>query len=82
MAKEDIDLWLILGDPVEARKYIEDFDWRLPERPGQITMEGGRTIYFESMSDEDAVIAAMAILRDIEIPRIEREELCFVLYTH
>lgn len=82
MAKEDIDLWLILGDPKEARQYIEDFDWRMKERPSQIQMDSGRTIYFESMSDEDAVVAAMAILREVEIPRIEREELCFVLWAH
>lgn len=85
MAKEDIDLWLILGDPKEARRYINDFDWRLapgmPPPKYYVTNEG-REFHFESMTDEDAVVVAMAMLREIEIPRVQNEEACYLRWTH
>lgn len=75
-SRADVDLWLILTDPEEARKYIAAFDWSCPPeyRPNHIVLESGREIYFSIMSDEDAVIAATAILRDVEIPIVLREK--------
>ncbi len=70
-AREDVDLWLILTDPIEARKYIDEFFWRIPRnmRPGAVEVDSGRQIEFKSMTDEDAVVAAMHILRHCEVPR-------------
>lgn len=75
-SREDKDLWLILTDPVEARRYIKDFDWSLPPdmRPNKVVLESGRVIYFSEMTDEDAVVAAMELLRSVEIPMIMREK--------
>lgn len=76
MARNDIELWLILTDPKCARRYIADFKWNYPpeESPTRIDLDSGRTINFENMTDEDAVIAAQAILRDIEIPLVMNEK--------
>ncbi len=76
MAKrEDIDLWLLLTDPVQAREYIARFDWSCPPeyRPTEIMLDSGRRIDFKDMSDQDAVVAATQILRDVEVPLVIRE---------
>lgn len=74
--REDVDLWLILADPEEARRYISKYDWNLPPdmRPDKVVLDSGRVIYFKTMTDQDAVVAAMAVLRDCEIPMIMREK--------
>lgn len=77
MARADVDLWLILTDPVEARNYISTFDWNCPpqERPKKcVIQETGREITFATMSDEEAVVAAMEILRQCEIPMVMAEK--------
>lgn len=76
MAREDVDLWLVLTDPIEARRYIAEFDWNLPPdlRPTTIYLDTGRQVDFKTMSDEDAVVAATAILRDLEVPMVMREK--------
>lgn len=75
MSREDVDLWLILTDPLEARRYIEKFDWNCPPewRPNKVILDSGREVLFEKMTDTDAVAAAMAILRDVEVPMVLRE---------
>lgn len=74
--REDVDQWLILEDPVNAREYIRTFDWNCPPqfRPGNITLNSGRTIYFETMTDEEACAAAACLLRDVEVPMVMRQK--------
>ncbi len=81
--KEQIEIWLLLADPVEARRYIEEFDWCMPPElcPDKVCLDSGRIIYFTNMNDEDCVIAAMEILRSIEVPRIMREK-SYELHEH
>lgn len=73
--REDVDLWLVLTDPVCARKFIADFDWSYPPewRPDKVVLDTQRVIYFDNMTDEEAVIAATALLRDIQCPLEMRE---------
>ncbi len=74
--REDVELWLVLADPICARKFIADFDWSCPPewRPSKVVLDTGREIYFAEMTDEDAVIAAMALLRDVQIPMEMKEK--------
>lgn len=77
--REDCDLWLVLTDPKCAREFIAKFDWNCPSEyvPNHIIMNEGepdeRKILFNNMTDEDAVVAAMAILRTVQIPQEMRE---------
>lgn len=75
--REDIDLWLVLTDPVCARKFIDEFDWSCPPewRPDKVVLDNERAIYFEKMTDDEAVVAATALLRDVQVPMemIERK---------
>lgn len=66
--REDVDLHLVLQDPVCARKYIKDFDWGVPNPPKYIVFGLEEKISFETMTDAEAVRAALIILKDIEIP--------------
>lgn len=70
--REDLELWLILTNPSEARDYIRTFDWACQShlRPTEITLNSGRKIDFRHMTDDDAVVAAMELLRTIEIPMV------------
>lgn len=72
--REDVDLWLVLTDPICARKFINTYDWNCPPewRPDKVVLSEDRVIRFEDMSDEDAVVAATAILRDVEVPMVMR----------
>ena len=74
--REDVDLWLVLTDPICARRFIADFDWSCPPewRPDKVVLDTQRVIYFDNMTDEDAVVAAMALLRDVQIPLEVREK--------
>ena len=77
MANRDrVELWLLLTDPKEARKYIGDFDWNLPPklRPDQIMLDSGKVIKFKNMTDDEAVVAASMLLRDVEVPMIMRSK--------
>lgn len=69
MAREDVELWLILTNPFEARHFIEYFDWRQPFPPDFIEIDTGRCIYLHSLSDEDAVALALFLLRTFLVPR-------------
>lgn len=71
MAREEVELWLIIEDPIRARKYVITYEWaHLPGalRPDRIILDNEREIVFSNMSDEDAITAAITILRDIEVP--------------
>lgn len=75
--RDDVDLILVLTDPVAARKYIAGYDFNLPPdlRPDHIYIKDtGRVIRFENISDYDAVVAALAILREREIPMAMQEK--------
>lgn len=69
--REDVDLELVLRDPVCARQWIEDYLKRQTLAPKFIVVEEGceivRTIYFDKMTDDEAVEAAFHILQDSEI---------------
>lgn len=73
-SRHDIELWLVLTDPEEARHYVQTFDWQQPFIPDRVELDSGRKIFFDKMSDADAVAAAMALLRDIQIPREMHEK--------
>lgn len=66
--REDVDLELVLEDPKCAREYIRNFDWGLPDPPKYIVTGLDEKIWFDNMSDRDAVCAAKIILREWEIP--------------
>ena len=68
--REDIDIWLRLGNPFEARRFIHEFNWNCPPewRPDKVVTDSGRVIFFEDMTDAEAVVAAMEILRSVQIP--------------
>lgn len=64
--KEDIDLDLVLQDPNCARLYIAHFDWGLPDPPKYVVYGIEDKIWFENMSDDEAVRAALIILNDVQ----------------
>ncbi len=66
--RKTADLAEILEDPVEARKYIANFQWDTDEPPKYIVWGLEEKIHFDRMTDAEAVFAAKMILRDIEIP--------------
>jgi hypothetical protein len=70
--REDVDLWLVITDPVCARKFIEDYNAMLPPaiRIERVELETGRTIWLKTMTDDDAPVAAAQILREFEIPHV------------
>lgn len=70
--REEVDLELALNKPERARKYIAEFDWGLPDPPKYIVWGLQEKIWFNNMTDEEAVIAAFIILRDVDIPQIWR----------
>ncbi len=74
MAREDLELWLVLEDPECARQYVKNFDWDLPPamRPDKIILDNHREILFKNMTDEEAVLAAITLLRDVEVPLVMR----------
>ena len=73
--REQIDMWLLLTNPFEARRFIHEFDWNLPleDRPDRVIIDTDRVILFDKMDDNDAVVAAMEILRSVQIP-LEMQE--------
>lgn len=71
--REDVDLELVLRDPRCAREWIKAFNWEFIETPKYIVFGLDERIYFDKMTDEEAVFAAKLILRDVEIPRVIRE---------
>lgn len=77
----DLELWVVLTDPAEARHYINTFDWRQPFIPQRIEVDSGRMIDLEGLSDEDAVVVASFLLREYQIPR-EMAEKNLAMYEH
>lgn len=67
--RKTVDLAIALEDPSEARKYIAEFDWNTPEPQKYIVWGLDEKIYFDNMSDAEAVFAAKMILREIQIPQ-------------
>lgn len=69
--REDVDLEIVLKDPKCARQWIEDFNRRLNQPLKYITLNRGleleRTIYFDKMTDQEAVEAAWHLVQDFEI---------------
>jgi len=73
-SRADVDMDLVLNDPICAREYIEEFDWSPLDPPKFVVWGADEKIYFASMSDKEAVIAAHIILRDVEKPREYRKK--------
>lgn len=71
--RKTVDLAEALEDPLEARKYIANFDWNQPDPPKYIVWGLEEKIWFDKMTDAEAVFAAKMILRDIEIPTVMRQ---------
>jgi len=67
--REDVDLDLVLLDPAQARHYIAHFNWDLPGPPKYVVYGLEDKIYLENMTDEEAVLAALVILNDIDRQR-------------
>lgn len=69
--REDVDLELVLRDPICARRWIEDFNRRQTEPLKFAVLENGleieKVIHFETMTDDEAVEVALQILQDCEI---------------
>ena len=84
MMRAKKDLELSLYDPVAAREYIKKFDWGVTEplRPRSFVLDSGREIYFRTMSDPEAVMIALTILRGIEIPREQKNLNLFAKFVH
>jgi hypothetical protein len=81
MAKHDLDLWLVLTEPFEARRFIYKFDWRQPYTPGRIELDTGRIVDLENLSDNDAVVVALFLLRAYQVPR-DMAEKSLLPYEH
>jgi hypothetical protein len=79
--REDVDLELLLKDPKIARRWVLDYKWDLPDPPKYIVWGVDQKIYLNEMTDEESVLAANLILRDIEIPRVKCE-LQYLRHTH
>jgi hypothetical protein len=71
-SREDIDLELALRKPARAREYIRQFDWGVPDPPDHWPVGVDGRIWFSSMTDKEAVIAALQILIEIERPGAHR----------
>ena len=65
---DEIDLDLRIEDPEFARSYIETFEWGHPP-PKYVVLALDQQIWFERMSDLEAVCAAKYILHAIHIPQ-------------
>ncbi len=76
-SREQVDLWLVLTDPVCARVYIANFDWCQPEIPDRIEVDTGRMIDLVNLTDEDAVVVAAFLLRNYQVPREMEEKSIF-----
>lgn len=76
--REEIDLSLSLEDPIRAREYIAKFEWDIPDPPKYVCTNFDRYIYFDRMTDAEAVFAAHILLRDIQIPMEMRHKNMFV----
>lgn len=74
ISRSDIELWLVLTHPDEARHYIKFFDWRQPFIPDKIEVDSGRMISLHDMCDGDAVVVALFLLRKYQVPREEAEK--------
>jgi hypothetical protein len=68
-SREEVDLEIALKNPERARKYVLEFDWGLPDPPKYVVWGLEEKIYFDNMNDEEAVVAAFIILRDVDIPQ-------------
>lgn len=69
MSRDDLELWLVLTNPYEARHYIQFFDWGKYPAPDVVEVESGRAIYMQELTDEDAVVVAQHLLRTVQVPR-------------
>ena len=72
--RSDLELWLVLTDPKEARHYIRFFDWQQPYIPDKIEIDSGRMVDLSCMSDSDAVVVALFLLRTYQVPREEAQK--------
>lgn len=71
--RQDVDLEIVLKDPKCAREWIRTYNWEC-QTPEYIVFGADQKIYFQKMTDTEAVFAAALILRDIEIKRVMRRK--------
>lgn len=78
--KEDVDLELVLQVPDCARQWVSAFDWDGFACPPQYMVYGvDGKVYLdqitdkERVTDDQAVMAALLILRGYEIPAVMKE---------
>lgn len=75
--REDVDLELVLQDAACARKWVHDFNWGTVDAPKFIVIDQGpdvpRTIYFDRMTDDEAIEVAWHLLHEFEIRRAVHE---------
>jgi hypothetical protein len=73
--KKDTVITIDIGTPEGARQYVrqfcDDYEDNFPTRPGFITLNTGKRIDFDKMSDEEAVVAAMC-LHDLVVKAAKR----------
>jgi hypothetical protein len=43
-------------------------------QPSELMLDSGRIIHFKSMSDSDAVVVALELLRTFEVPEVMKEK--------
>lgn len=71
--REDVDLELVLRHPRCAREWVQKYKWDVSPPPRYVVFGIDEKIFFENMTDDQAVRAAFIILRDVEIPQLNRE---------
>ncbi len=62
--QDDVDLDRVLRDPQCAREWISFYDWGPGERPKYIVYGLDGKIYLDSMTDDEAVCAALILLAE------------------
>lgn len=83
MGWKDPDLRKTLENPHEARRFLRRdypyslfYDWNPLDRPKAVYIDFDHIIPLENpekLSNDDAIIAALAVLRDVAIGQSERE---------
>ncbi len=62
------DILQAIEDPGVAREFIEKYDWGSPGKPLYYVWGLEEKIYFDKMTDAEAVFVARDIIRNYEIP--------------
>lgn len=76
MGKKDVDLYLKIQYPQGAREFIDNFDWSPCDKPDHVFLNIDKSIPLDTakMTDQEAIQAAIVIMRDVYIPSVKREK--------